>query len=110
MGYFQTFWHGLSLIHLDLIRIFCTALKLYKGVCLTYVFLEQMMLVSPFKWPVSAITYLAQPYFKLCRTFFPPDILRAWGFNFSSILGWEVLSFIVRIIELYIEAVSQSLI
>ncbi len=109
MGYFQTFFYGLSLIQLDLLRIVSVFLKMYRGLCLTYVFLEQFWLLNPYFWPVSVINCLTKPYFDLCNYFFPPDILRVYGFNFQQVVGWELLGYLIRVLDMFIDFYDQYL-
>jgi hypothetical protein len=78
---------------------FVIAFKIFKTLCYTKVFLEQLMLINPFAWPNVVLWDITEPYFGFIGWLFPVVIGRKIGLNLNVIIAIEFLNFFVKLLD-----------
>jgi hypothetical protein len=87
-------------ILLELINLFFILARFYKAILFTKLLFDQLPLFNPYKWPLSMIRILAEPWFSFWRKYFPPVRLGAYGFDISGLVAFEFFEFLLKFISL----------
>lgn len=69
-----------------------TLLKAYRIICYTKIVFDQLPYFSPYRWPLSIIRKLTDPYFKFWSKLLPLLRIGRSPFDISSIISLEILS------------------
>nr|QOU10651.1 photosystem I assembly protein Ycf19 [Poteriospumella lacustris] len=73
--------------------------KFYRGLLYTKLLFDQLPLFNPYKWPLSIIRILTDPWFRFWRKHFPPARVRGQGFDISGLIAFESLEIFLKFIS-----------
>lgn len=73
--------------------------RFYKGLMLTKLLFDQLPLFNPYKWPLSMIRVLTEPWFRFWRKYFPPARVAGYGFDISGLIAFESFEFFLKFIS-----------
>jgi hypothetical protein len=72
-------------------------LKIYRVLCLTKITFDQLPLFNPYKWPLSSIRIITNPYFIFWSIILPPIRLGKTTYDISAIIGLEFLTTLIAL-------------
>lgn len=73
--------------------------RFYKGLIFTKLLFDQLPLFNPYKWPLSMVRILTEPWFRFWRKYFPPARLGGYGFDISGLIAFETFELILKSIS-----------
>lgn len=75
--------------------------RFYKGLIFTKLLFDQLPLFNPYKWPLSMVRILTEPWFQFWRKYFPPARLGGYGFDISGLVAFETFELILKSISFF---------
>lgn len=92
------YWVFFKLILIDLGIIFC---KVYKVlICMRFTF-EQLILFSPYRWPLSFVYKITHSYMRFCNKIIPKICINGKVLSFGIFFGIEILMIIPELLADY---------
>lgn len=73
--------------------------KFYKGLLYTKLLFDQLPLFNPYKWPLSMVRVLTDPWFRFWRKNFPPARVGGHGFDISGLIAFESLEIFLKFVS-----------
>ena len=70
--------------------------RFYKGLLFTKLVFDQLPLFNPYKWPLSIVRILTDPWFRFWRTHFPPARIAGYAFELSGLIAFEVFEIFLK--------------
>lgn len=86
------------LLMADLIGYCYLLLKVYRILCFSKITFDQLPVLNPYKWPLSLIRVVTEPYFRFWSKLLPNLRLGKVSYDVSAILGLEVLTCLIAVI------------
>ncbi len=70
--------------------------RFYKGLIFTKLLFDQLPLFNPYKWPLSMVRIITEPWFRFWRKYFPPARLGKHGFDISGLIAFETFELLLK--------------
>ena len=79
----------------DISHYIYLSLKVYRILCFTKLTFDQLPLFNPYKWPLSFVRKLVQPYFDFCKYFIPRFRFGKVSYELSAIVGIQFVGSLI---------------